>query len=74
MLLIWGAILLLAGFGLLRAKGAARWFAIAVVFINTLVQIGFLAAYPLWSAIIIAIGIFVIFALTARWKEARAAM
>jgi hypothetical protein len=73
-LLAWGAILLLAGFGLLRTSGWARWFAIVVVFVNTLLQVGFLAAYPIWSAMIVAIGIFVIFALTARWSEARAAM
>ncbi len=73
-LLIWGALLLLAGFGLIRTSSWARWFAIVIVFVNTLVQIGFLAAYPLWSAIIVGIGIFVLFALTARWSEARAAM
>ena len=35
---------------------------------------GFLSAYPIWSVIVIALDVFVIFALTARWAEARAAM
>jgi hypothetical protein len=37
-------------------------------------QIGFLSAYPLWAAILIALDVVVIFALTARWDEAQAAM
>ena len=52
----------------------ARWFAVLVAFINVIAQIGFLSAYPIWSAIMILLDILVIFALTARWDEARAAM
>jgi hypothetical protein len=73
-LLIWGALLVLAGLALAAGKGWARWFALAAVFVNVIAQIGFLPAYPLWSAIMIALDVVVIFALTARWSEARAAM
>ena len=72
--LIWGLLLIAAGFGLLRGGGGARWFAIVVVFINAIGQIAFLNAFPIWSTIVIALDVFVIFALTARWSEARAAM
>ena len=72
--LLWGSLLIAAGFGLLRGVGAARWFAIVAVFINAIGQIAFLSAYPIWSTIVIALDVFVIFALTARWTEARAAM
>jgi hypothetical protein len=58
-----------------RGSGArAGWFAIFVVFVNVIAQIGFLSAYPVWSAIMILLDVLVIFALTARWDEARAAM
>ena len=44
------------------------------MFINTLVQIAFLAANPIWSTIIIAMDVFVLYALTARWDEAKLAL
>ena len=72
--LIWGAMLVAAGFGLLGGRGGARVFAIVVVFVNMIVQIAFLAAYPIWSAIIIALDVFVLYALTARWDEVKLAL
>jgi hypothetical protein len=72
--LLWGIVLIAAGFGLLRGVAAARWFAVAAVFINAIGQVAFLNAFPIWSTIVIALDVFVIFALTARWGEARAAM
>ena len=44
------------------------------MFVNVIAQIGFLSAYPIWSALMILLDVLVIFALTARWDEARAAM
>ena len=73
-LLCWGALLLCACFALASGRSWARWFAIAAVFVNVIAQIGFLSAYPVWSALMILFGVLVIFALTARWDEARAAM
>ena len=73
----WWIVLLalaLAGLAVAAGKTWARWFAIAAVFVNVIAQIGFLPAYPLWSAIMIGLDVVVIFALTARWDEARAAM
>jgi hypothetical protein len=72
--LLWGIVLIAAGFGLLRGVAAARWFAVIAVFINAIGQIAFLNAFPIWSTIVIALDVFVIFALTARWSEGRAAM
>ena len=72
--LIWGVALVAAGFGLLSGRGGARVFALVVVFVNMLVQIAFLAAYPIWSAIIIALDVFVLYALTARWDEVKMAL
>jgi hypothetical protein len=72
--LIWGALLVLAGFGLLGGRGGARIFAIVVLFVNMLLQIAFLAAYPIWSTIIIALDVFVLYALTAKWDEVKLAL
>lgn len=73
-LLIWGLLLALAGFGLLAAKGWARWFTIILVSLNIFAQLGFLgnSQYPLWSLTALALNIVVLYALTARWKESAA--
>jgi hypothetical protein len=70
-MLFWGVLLALAGLGLLAAQGWARWFAIIVVSLNILAQLGFAgdSAYPLWSLTAIILNIVVLYALTARWTE-----
>ena len=72
--LIWGALLVAAGLGLLSGRGGARIFAIVAVSVNMLLQIAFLSAYPIWSAIIIALDVFVLYALTAKWDEVKLAL
>ena len=70
--LIWGALLIITGLGLLGAAGWARWLAIIGVSINAIGQIAFMAnypqAYPLWNVLIVALNILVLYALTARWE------
>ena len=70
-MLIWGALVLLAGCGLLRGQGWARWFAIFVVSLNFFAQLGFLgnSQYPLWSLTAVGLSLVVLFALTVRWSE-----
>ena len=72
--LLWGIVLISAGLGLLASKTWARWFAILAVFVNTIAQIAFLSSYPIWSTIIIALDVFVLYALTARWDEVKLAL
>ena len=73
-MLIWGVLLVLAGLGLIAAQGWARWFAIVVVSLNFIAQLGFLgnSQYPLWSLTVMALNIIVLYALTARWSESTA--
>jgi hypothetical protein len=68
--LIWGVVLFLAGLALWSGAGWARWFTVVVASINVIGQLGFLgsSAYPLWSLASVALGIVVIYALTARWE------
>jgi hypothetical protein len=73
-MIIWGALLVLAGLGLLAGQGWARWFAIVVVSLNFIAQLGFLGntQNTLWSLTGIALSIIVLYALTARWSESQA--
>ena len=70
-MLIWGVLLVLAGLGLVAGQGWARWFAIVVVSVNFIAQLGFLgnSQTPLWSLTVMALNIIVLYALTARWSE-----
>jgi hypothetical protein len=76
--LIWGALLILTGLGLLGAAGWARWLAIIGVSVNAIAQVAFLAnypqAYPLWNLLIVALSILVLYALTARWEGFKASL
>ena len=67
--LIWGILLVLAGFGLWTGASWARWFTIVVVSLNILGQLSWLgaSAYPLWALVIITLNVIVLYALTARW-------
>ncbi len=73
-MMIWGVLLVIAGLGLAAAQAWARWFAIVVVSLNFLAQLGFLgnSQTPLWSLTVIALNIIVLYALTARWSESKA--
>ena len=70
-MLIWGVLLVLAGVALVGGLGWARWFAIVVVSLNFIAQLGFLgnSQTPIWSLTVIALNVIVLYALTARWTE-----
>jgi hypothetical protein len=71
--LVWGVVLVLAGLALLSGATWARWFTIVVGSLNIIAQLGFVgsAQYPLWALTVIALSIVVLYALIARWDEAR---
>lgn len=73
-LLIWGGLLVLAGLGLIRGQGWARWVAIVAVSVNVFAQLGFLgnSQYPLWALTALTLNVIVLYALTARWGESSA--
>ena len=73
-MILWGVLLVLGGFGLILGQGWARWFAIVVVSLNFIAQLGFLGntQNTLWSLTGIALSIIVLYALTARWSESQA--
>jgi hypothetical protein len=73
-LVAWGGAQIAAGMGLNSGHGWARMVAIGLCAVGIVVQTGFLAAYPLWALMIIALNVVVLFALTARWDDARAGL
>lgn len=73
-LIFWGLIMAVAAHGLFSGSGAARWFAIFLVVVNLLGQFAWFPAYPLWSLIVIALDVVVLFALTTHWDEAQAGL
>ena len=62
---IFGAVQLLAVFGVWAGNQLARWFAVAVVGLNAIDQMFFIPAYPFWSLMIIAVDIVALYGLCA---------
>lgn len=62
--LIVGALTMLAAFGVLNRSQFSRWFGIAVAGLGAISQFMFSQAYPLWSLLVFACDVLVIYALT----------
>jgi hypothetical protein len=71
--LIWGIVLMLAGFALLSGQTWARWFTIVVASLNFITQLGFVGSsqYPLWALTVLALTVVVLYALVVHWDDAR---
>jgi hypothetical protein len=69
--LIVGTVVFLAGIGLLSGNVLARTVAVLLAGVAILVNFVFIPAYPVWALTIIAINVFVIYALTAHGGELR---
>ena len=74
-MMIWGILLALVGYGLVSGASWARWVAIVGVSLNFLAQLGYDggSGYTLWSLVVIALNILVLWALIVRWDDAKAA-
>ena len=72
--LIAGALVFLAGLGLFTGRMWARVLGVVLVAISALVNFAWASAFPVWSITLLAIDLFVIYALIAHgceMKEAR---
>jgi hypothetical protein len=67
--LIIGVVVVLAGFGVLSGNILARIIGVAVAVISLIASFLALPLYPVWSIIVIAIDLLVIWALTAHGSE-----
>ena len=67
--LIGGVVVLLAGVGVLSGKMWARTVGVIVALVSAIVNLAFLAAYPIWSILMITLCVVVIMALTIHGSE-----
>ena len=67
--LIIGVIVALAGWGLLSGRTWARAAAIALAVLSAIANFLFIPYYPFWSLLIVAVDVFVIWALVAHGRD-----
>jgi hypothetical protein len=72
MLLLFGILQFAAGVALFGGAGWARWTAIVLTGVNAVANVGFITVNPLWTTLIVALDIVVIYQLAARWVPAEA--
>jgi hypothetical protein len=72
--LAFGALLIVAGIFLFKGATWARWTAVVLAGLSAVVNFMWLPYYPLWSVIVIAIDVAIIWALTAHGRAIDAAM
>jgi hypothetical protein len=70
--LIAGGLLVVVGLGLLSRNEIARAVAVVLVVLHALAQLTALAAYPVWSLLMVALDVVVLFALTVHWSPVEA--
>jgi hypothetical protein len=71
--LLIGLVAVATGIGVLLGQMWARVVGIIIAVISALANIAFLAAYPIWSTIIIAVDVLVIYALAVHGREVKSA-
>ncbi len=67
--LILGVLVAAGGMALFAGQLWARIVGVAVAFLSAIVNVAFLAAYPIWSTILIALDVLVIWAITVHGDE-----
>jgi len=66
---IGGVIIAGAGIALFTGRVWARTIGVILAMVSAIINVGFLSAYPIWSAIMIAFDVLVIWALTVHGGE-----
>ncbi|QYN38879.1 hypothetical protein K1T35_17730 [Pseudonocardia sp. DSM 110487] len=67
--LILGAAAVAVGFGLMVGNTFARVAGIAIAMVSAILNLVFISAYPVWSTIVIAIDVIVIYAIVVHGRE-----
>jgi len=73
-LLIFGIVMLVVGIGLFTGQQWARITAIVIVGLHAIAQVLWIGAYPIWSIVMLALDVVVLYALTAHWTDAKQAI
>jgi hypothetical protein len=66
-----GLVGVLVGIGLLAGNLAARMAGVVIAVLSALVNMVFISAYPVWSMIVIALDVIVIFAIIVHGREVK---
>jgi hypothetical protein len=69
--LIIGILAVCAGFGVLVGQMWARVFGIILALVSAVANLVFIAAYPVWSTIVIVVDILIIYALSVHGREVK---
>lgn len=69
--ILWGIILILSSFSLMAGQLWGRIFGVFLASVSALANFAFMPAYPVWSMIIIAMDILIIYAITVHGGETR---
>ncbi len=69
--LILGTLVLLAGLGILAGQMWARVIGIILAMLSAIVNLAFLAAYPVWGIIVITMDVLIIYALCVHGREVK---
>jgi hypothetical protein len=72
--LVVGAVVVAAGVGLVNGRTWARVVGVAVAGVSVLLNVGFLAAFPVYAAILITFDVLVIWAITVHGSEITSAI
>ena len=67
--LIWGVLVLIGGLGLLSGSLWGRTLGVIAAAGSALVNFAFIPLYPVWSIVVIAIDVAIIWALTAHGRD-----
>ena len=70
--LVIGAVAVVVGAGLLKGNAAARVAGVVIAVLSAIVNLAFLAAAPVWSTIVIAVDVLVVYAIVVHGGELRA--
>jgi hypothetical protein len=69
--LVIGLVGVLVGIGLLAGNLAARIAGVVIAALSALVNMAFISAYPVWSVLVIALDVIVIFAIIVHGREVK---
>ena len=69
--LLLGALIIISGAGVLTGNLAARTVGVVLACLSALVNLAFVEAYPVWSVLVIALDVLVIYALVVHGRELR---
>jgi hypothetical protein len=72
-MMIWGIVVSVAGYGLVTGASWARWFTIFAATVNLVIQLSFVGAsqYPLWALVVLTLNVLVLYALIVRWSDVK---